>query len=133
MERSDIAGFAQVSTGLSDVQELIETATYVEACRQIDELKAVVGTLISENRYLRDAVDNLRTFDRSHPDNYSGPSLRDSTSEPESESAEPVREASPDITTGESRPVEQINERRPADVPNDDSNSPGIGLSVFNI
>jgi hypothetical protein len=27
MERSDIAGFAQVSTGLSDVQELIETAT----------------------------------------------------------------------------------------------------------
>lgn len=53
--------------GAAKELDCVPTVQYDEAMRQVEEYKAVVLSLIAENRGLRDAVDNLRGFDRPDP------------------------------------------------------------------
>lgn len=115
-----------------------------ESKTRIRELQAVVTTLIAENRILRNGIDDLRDSVVSHTDSNThhvdvvpsqsierGPDRR--TEEPEISSTDsagldPVGEAA------QLGPTEQTNVERSSHVRTDDSsNSPVIGLDIFDL
>lgn len=128
--------------GAVSLLEVVPAKQLKAAEDQVRELKAVVTTLISENRTLRDAVDSLRNIDRSYPNTDDDSNSTEQVTERGPDSAGQREEvSSPDperhdssSTEGESGPSEQTNVGRHQDVRNDDStDEQSIGLNVFDI
>jgi hypothetical protein len=132
--------------------ELIPVVKFREALAQILELKDVTASLISENGRLRNELDALRTVNRPDPDSYIIPypvvqiveveAVRsaDVTEVSDGDSSGSNQEPSegqsgddPDVTTGESGPVEPSNVGRSKNVFDNDSNDPSDSLRIFGI
>lgn len=118
--------------------DLVPVESYKAAMDQIAELKAVVTTLINENRTLRDAVDSLRSFTHPHSDTYNVPDIPESvvetgSTESGSKQEDSSRDPGPDdsdVTTGETGSTKQTDGGRSEDVHDDGTH---IGLNIFDI
>jgi hypothetical protein len=125
-------------TGAIGQLDLIPTVQYEAALTQITELKAVVTTLIAENRTLRDAVDSLRNLNHPHPDTYYVPDFSEPVLKTGPVGEPPEQEDSSrdsggndsDGTEGEAGSSESDDGGRSEDVHDDGAH---IGLNVFDI